>query len=319
MGIVVLPGDGIGPIVIEQALRVLRAVGFDRELLTMPFGLGAHQTHGDALPENTLRALLQHRVALLGAAATVPDPISPSPILRLRRQLGLELLVRPVWVEGERVTLVGHTWEGLYLQPELVVDDSVTLQRVVTAAGTQALLERACALARRKITFVDKPSVFRRTKELIERVASTLAFGGLAFEIVNADAFAAGFIKRPRDFDVVVAFSFVADVLSDLMAAVGGGIGLAPSAALGPAAAVFEPVHGTAPRRAHESPARVSPLGAIRAAAMLLEHVGEAERAARIERAIADPALPRTPDQGGAATTAEVGDAMIALVTKLTR
>jgi isocitrate/isopropylmalate dehydrogenase len=313
--LVVLPGDGVGPTVVEQALRALDATGWSQARVSLPFGVQAFERTGDTLPPATERALREADVALLGAGGTAHGAAQPSSILRLRRSLDLELLVRPVWIEGQRVTLVGHAWDGLYGQVDRADgEDVVRHERVVTGAGTRALLAHAASLATRRVTFVDKPSVFHHTRRLIEREAAAVTWGEASFEVVNADAFVARFLRAPRDFDVLVAYSFVGDVVSDLLAAVAGGVGVAPSISLGDELAVFEPVHGTAPRHVGEAPARVSPVGAIRAAALLLEHVGEAERAARVHAALDDHRLPRTPDQGGDATTADVGDHVVRLV-----
>lgn len=313
MTLVVLPGDGIGPAVVDEALRVLDAVGLTAPRVVMPFGVGAHESEGDALPARTKAALRRHGVALLGAAGTVHGAAQPSSILRLRRELGLSRLVRPVFLDGERITLIAHASDGLYHEPDTLGPDGVVVhRRVITPAGVAELLQEARARARRRITVVDKPSVFHETRRLFERAIEGAALSSFEVEIINADAFAAGFIKRPRAYDVVVALSFVGDVLSDLMAAVAGGVGHAPSIALGAGLAVFEPVHGTAPRRAGERPLRVSPIGAIRAAALLLEQLGERERATRVHSALDVPGLPSTPDQGGVATTRELGDALVA-------
>lgn len=312
MTVVLLPGDGIGPAVVEQARRALEATGFPGPFVTRPFGLGAHQRRGDALPPATVDALRTHRVALLGAGGTVPDAPQPSSILRLRRELGLDLLVRPVFLGARRITLVCHAWDGLYAEHDAEgPEGTVTHRRVVTEEGTRSLLRCALTRARNRVTFVDKPSVFHHTRRLIERVAADLDFAGIPFDIVNADAFATAAVRRLADHDVVVAYSFVGDLLSDLLAALTGGVGLAPSISLGPGLTVFEPIHGTAWRRADERPLRVNPVGALRAAALLLEHLGDHTRAERLHAALDDPTLPRTPDAGGAATTEEVGTAVV--------
>ncbi|MFZ5481190.1 MAG: isocitrate/isopropylmalate family dehydrogenase [Myxococcota bacterium] len=259
MLIPVLPGDGIGPVVIAEALRVLRAVGVN-DFLELPFGHRCRVETGEALPEATAIAIERAGVALLGAATTDGGP---SPILALRRRLGLDLMVRP----AAGLVLVGHAFEGLYWEPE-----AEHPRWVVTEAGTRRLLAEAFARATRRVTFVDKPTVLRRQATLARACAPP---SPVPFEIVNADAFVAAVLRDRGRYDVVVANSFVADVLADLFAALDGGVGAAPSASLGERVAVFEPVHGSAPRRAGEDPPRVDPTGAIRAAAMLLAHVGD--------------------------------------------
>ncbi len=315
MTLVVLAGDGIGPTVIAEALKVLDAVGFDAPRLHLPFGRSAVAEHGQSLPAITAAAIRTHRVALLGAGGTVAETEQPSSILRLRRELGLDLLERPVWIEGRRLTLIGHAFEGLYARADRRDGDDVVHERVVRRAGLDRLFAHARRRTSGRVTFVDKPSVFHETGALIEARARAHGFGERRFELLNADAFAASVLRDPSRYETVLALSFVGDVLSDVLAAVAGGVGSAPSVSLGGGLAVFEPIHGTAPRRASETPPRVNPVGAIRAAALCLEHLGRRALADRIHAALLDPELPSTRDRGGDATTAEVGDAVAAAVS----
>jgi isocitrate/isopropylmalate dehydrogenase len=303
----VLPGDGIGPIVIEAAVRVLRAAGAPVEFETYPFGLGAFLRTGQALPPETEAAVRAAGVALLGAATT-PERGCASPILALRRRLGLDVLVRPVEVLG--ITVVCHAAEGLYAAPES--EDAVAVRRL-TAAGCARVLGVALERAERRVTVVDKPTVFRASAALW-RDAIAAATPAVPVDLLNADAFVAALVRDPRRFEVVVAESFTGDVLSDLVAALGDGMPRAPSIALGRGCAVFEPVHGSAPRHAGDDPPRVTPVGAVRAGALLLRHLGHLDSAARIEAAVAALRTegPRTPDQGGTATTGQVTEALVA-------
>lgn len=311
-----LAGDGIGPAVIDEALKVLEAVGFDEPLLPLPFGRSAYVTAGETLPMATADAIREHGVALLGAGGTVLEAAEPSSILRLRRELQLDLLERPVWIEGRRLTLIGHAFEGLYARRDRRDGERVVHERVIQKAGLDVLFAHACARTSGRVTFVDKPSVFHETRALIEASAADHGFGTGDFELVNADAFAASVLVDPSRYETVLALSFVGDVLSDVLAAVSGGVGSAPSVSLGKGLAVFEPIHGTAPRRAPERPLCVNPVGAIRAAALCLEHLERPELARRIHAALLEPSLPRTRDRGGSATTAEVGDAIAAAVAR---
>ena len=256
-----LRGDGIGPVVVEAAVRVLAAVGVT-DFEELPFGYAHFLRSGEALPLATLSAIRARGVALLGAATTPPAGLA-SPVLALRRALGLDLLVRP----AAGLTLVGHAFAGLYAEPE--VDQPRWL---VTPADVERLLGEAFRRARRRVTVVDKPTVLRRHAEMFRTI---LPPPDIDYELVNADFFVADLLRRhpAHGYEVVVATSFVADLLSDLFAALDGGVGTAPSASLGTGVAVFEPVHGSAPRRAVETPARVDPTGAILAGAMLLDHL----------------------------------------------
>ena len=291
MRIPVLPGDGIGPIVITEALKVLRAVGIDT-FEVLPFGYQSWLDCGDALPASTVTRIQEAGVALLGAATT-PEIGCASPILALRRTLGLDLLVRP----AAGLVLVGHAFEGLYFAPE-----EPEPRWVVTSAGAERLLTEAFSRARWKVTLVDKPTVLRHQAAIFRAAANPPP--GITFELVNADAFIADVLRHPDRYDVIAATSFVADLLSDLFAALDGGIGRAPSASLGLDVAVFEPVHGSAPRRV-EVPPEVDPTGAILAAAMLLDHLGEPDRASRVRLAVR-----RAGAVGG--TTASRGSVVVA-------
>ncbi len=179
----------------------------------------------------------------------------------------------------------------------------------MTEAGADRLLEQAFARARRSVVLVDKPTVLRGAAALFRAAAERHARPDIDFELVNADAFVARAVRAPASLDVVAATSFIADLLSDLLAALAGGVGTVPSASLGTEVAVFEPVHGSAPRHATISPPRINPEGAIRAAAMMLDHLGLEARASAL-RAGLSAALHdlSTPDRGGSATTEAFGE-----------
>lgn len=305
MRIPVLPGDGIGPIVIREALVVLRATSWDVEFVSLPFGLGSFEATQDAVPEATLDHVRRAGVALLGAATT-PDRGVPSPILALRRRLGLDVLVRPCRGPSLDVVVVGLAREGLYAEPERATPEGAVASRLLRPEAVDRVVAEAFARARRRVTVADKPTVLRHSADLWRAAGERHDRPGVAFEVVNADALADRLVRKPDTVDVLVGESFVADVFSDLAAALSGGIGRAPSASLGRGVAVFEPVHGSAPRRV-EDPPTVSPIGAILAAAMLLDHVGEPDRAERIRAAVAsvEPFPPDTPTTAiGAAVAA---------------
>lgn len=156
---------------------------------------------------------------------------------------------------------------------------------------------------------VDKPTVFLWTARLFHNADESVLTVNVHFEVVNADAFLARLLRGASGAPVVVALSFVGDLLSDLLAVPVGWVGAVASASRGPSLAVFEPVHGSAPTRATESPLQVNPLGAVRALGLLLEHVGETDAAAWVQVACDTLAL-HTPDRGGDATTIQNGQAL---------
>lgn len=297
----VLAGDGIGPAVTAEAQRVLHHLGW--RTVEHDFGHGCFLRTGEALPERTVRAVREAEVALVGAATSPPEGCA-SPILQLRRALALDLLVRPT----EHAVVVGHAFEGLYGEPEDPGPPAVA-RWIVTEAGADRLLAEAFARATDRVTLVDKPTVLRGAARIFRAAAERHARAGVRFELVNADAFVAAFVKQPLGWDVIAATSLFSDVLSDLTAAFDHGVGGAPSASLGRACAVFEPVHGSAPHRLADVPQRADPTGAILAVAMLLEHVGERDAAARVKAAVRAARAALDP---GRTPTTVVGDAVVA-------
>jgi isocitrate/isopropylmalate dehydrogenase len=309
--LLVLPGDGIGPVVIDEALRVLAAVGAPAPE-RLEFGLGCWERTGEVLPAATLLLVREVGCALLGAATT-PSVGPSSPILGLRRALDLDLWVRPA--PGLGIVVVCHTFAGLYGAAEEDRGDAAVAQQVLTAAQADRLVAEACRRATRRVTIVDKPTVFRASARLFEAALARHNRPHLQVELINADAFVAALVRDPTAFDIIAATSFVGDIVSDLVAALDGGLPLAASMSLGSACAVFEPVHGSAPRHAGVVPSRMNPIGAIRAAALWLRHVGEEGKADRVEGAVVQVLAEgrvRTPDLGGQATTREVGEAVVA-------
>ena len=275
----VLPGDGIGPLVTHAALEVLRAVG-QKDFAILPFGHDCWLRTGVSLPRETEQVIREQGVALLGAA-TSPKTGCTSPILTLRRRLELDLLIRP----AAGVVVVGHAFDGLYGQVEDPGPPAIA-QWIVTETGADRLVAEAFARATTRITLVDKPTVLRGAAELFRAAAVRHQRPGLAFELVNLDAFLARFIRDQRSYDILAATSLISDLLSDLTAALDCGIGGAPSASLGRACAIFEPVHGSAPKHANTQPPVMDPTGAILAAAMLLDHVGQGEASRAVQVAV---------------------------------
>jgi len=261
----VLAGDGIGPEVTDAAVAWLRAQGFEVPVLALPFGLACWRETGAALPPETLAAIRQHGVALVGAATT-PDQGCASPILALRRALGLSLQVRPM--PGGGPTLVIHEFAGLYAEPE-EPGPPVVSRWVLHPDQADELAREAFSRATRRVSFVDKPTVRRHAAALFRQAAAR--HETCAWELVNADAFVARLIQDPHAYDVIAATSFVGDLLSDLLAALGTGLPTAASMGLGPGVRVFEPVHGSAPHRVGTA----DPRGAIAAAGMLLAYVDQ--------------------------------------------
>lgn len=346
--IAVLPGDGIGPEVTQVALRVAEAAGFQAELEHHPIGWRLWREQGDPLPERTIEACRQADAVLLGAITSKPEKEAQeelveslqgrgltyrSPVLRLRQELGLSVNIRPA--KGNNVDLVvfRENTEDLYgghearpVPPALqehfpglpTGEGSAVTLRVVTQAATKRLCEAAFAHAERtgrdRITLVEKPNVLRATGGLVREVFQEVALDHprIAVDELNVDAACALLVREPERFQVIVATNLFGDILSDLGAELAGGLALAPSKNLGDTAALFEPVHGSAPAIAGRGVA--NPIGAVRTVALMAEHLGQEEPARRIEQAV-DHVLAETGqrmiDTGGHMDTKRIERALL--------
>ena len=318
--IVVVEGDGIGKEVVPAAVEVLDAVG-DFEFVTADAGDAVKAETGEALPQATYDAVADADATLFGAAGeTAADVILP-----LRTAVGSFVNVRPakaypgvdaVRPETDLVFLRENT-EGVYSAHEdRLSEDLSTLTRVVTTSASKQLATFACEFVddRDADTFqvVHKANVMRETDgRFRDAVLGVADQNGIDAEEVLMDAFATRVCLDPTQFDVVVTPNLAGDVLSDLAAGLVGGLGLLPSANIGPNNALFEPVHGTAPDIAGEGVA--NPSAAILSAAMLLDHLGYDDEAAAVDDAVESVLAegPRTADLGGSAGTDDVTDAVL--------
>ncbi len=319
--IAVLPGDGIGPEVIAQAVRVLQAVGeiFGHrfELAYFPIGGAALRETGVPFPPDTREGCLRSDAVLLGAVGAPefdanPPPLKPETgLLELRRSLGAfanlrpallyEPLVeasplRPEVVRGTDLLIVRELTGGLYFGMPRGIERDAEGQEVAvnTLRYSRAEIERVARIAfdaarrrRRKLTSVDKANVLE-TSQLWRRVVTEVAaeFPDVELEHIYVDACTMYLIKDPRRFDVIVTENMFGDILSDEAAMLTGSIGMLPSASIGGRVGLYEPVHGSAPDIAGKGVA--NPLAAIASAALMLRYSFElSAEAAAIERAIA--------------------------------
>jgi 3-isopropylmalate dehydrogenase len=335
--IAVIGGDGIGPEVIAEALKVLKAAVADNVIETTSYDLGAQQylRTGETLPASVLAEIAAHDAILLGA---VGDPNVPSGILerglvlRLRFEFDQYVNLRPVrlfpGVDSPLaattaapidILVVREGTEGAYIEAggilrkgtpaEIAMQESIN-----TAFGVGRVTRHAfgCAAARprRKLTLVHKTNVLAHAGDLWRRTfeATAADFAGVSADYCHVDAALMYLVTHPDLFDVIVTDNLFGDVLTALGAAIAGGIGLAASASINPdrtAPSTFEPVHGSAPDIAGKQ--KADPTAAILSAAMLCEHLGMTSEAARIEQAVADDLLERQ-GEWAARSTAEVGD-----------
>ncbi|MFD1686588.1 3-isopropylmalate dehydrogenase [Halobellus litoreus] len=318
--IVVIEGDGIGREVVPAAVSVLEAVG-DFEFVAAEAGDAVKEATGEALPQETYDTVADADATLFGAAGeTAADVILP-----LRTAVGSFVNVRPAraypGVEAVRpetdLVFLRENTEGVYAGHEdRLSDDLSTLTRVVTTSASERLAEYACEYVdeqgKKGFQVVHKANVMRETDgRFRDAVVDVADEAGVETEEVLMDAFATRVCLDPTQFDVVVCPNLAGDVLSDLAAGLVGGLGLLPSANVGPDNALFEPVHGTAPDIAGEGVA--NPSAAILSAAMLLDHLGYGDEAENVRTAVESVLEdgPRTADLGGDAGTEEVTTAVL--------
>ena len=333
----VIGGDGIGPEVTAEAFKVLQAATPDVTWKATDYDLGARRYHrtGETLPESALEEIRAHDVILLGA---IGDPSVPSGVLernlllRLRFELDHYVNLRPVrlypgvaspLVNGTPETIdmvvVREGTESLYAGAGGVLrrgtaQEVATQESLNTRFGVERVaryaFNQAMARPRRKLTLVHKTNVLTFAGDLWQRTVDSLVkeFPEVSVDYQHVDAATMFFVTHPERFDVIVTDNLFGDIITDLGAAVAGGIGLAASGNINPdgtAPSMFEPVHGSAPDIAGQS--KADPTAAILSAAMLCAHLGLSAAAAKIEQAVSGDVLARG---GSGRTTKEIGDAI---------
>src|SRR5205085_8519953 len=336
MKVAVLPGDGIGPEITDAALRVLTRLG-DFEIEEHAVGGAAIDSHGTALPDETLDACRAADAVLLAAVGgpkwDTTDPDRPRPeqgLLRLRKGLGLFANLRPVRavpalydasplrrdrIEGTDLIVVRELTGGIYFGESGREDGRAFDTCAYTVEEIERIARVAFEIARAKVTSVDKANVLessRLWREVVIRVHSE-EFPWVQLEHVLVDNAAMQLVSAPRHFDTILTENMFGDILSDEAAMLTGSIGMLPSASLGASGpGLFEPVHGSAPDIAGQGSA--NPLAMILSAAMMLRHGLLLEREAAAVESAVERALDgglRTPDLGGAASTAQATDAVL--------
>jgi isocitrate dehydrogenase (NAD+) len=317
-------GDGIGPEIMEATLAVLATAGASFDWDEQLGGVAAVNEAGTPLPDATVESIRRTRLALKGPLTTPVGTGFRSVNVALRREFDLYANVRPTVsivpggrYDGVDIVLVRENTEGLYVGFETHIpvdgDPKAVAQSVaiVTRHGCERIvryaLEYALARGRRKVTIVHKANILKAVSGLfleVGREVSRAYEGRLIVDDMIIDACAMKLVLDPAQFDVIVTTNMFGDILSDEIAGLVGGLGLAPGANIGERAAIFEAVHGSAPDIAGRGIANPSAL--ILAAAMMLDHVGEPDRATRIRRALERTIRQdgvRTRDLGGHATT----------------
>jgi 3-isopropylmalate dehydrogenase len=322
VNVVLLPGDGIGPEVVGEAARVLAVVTPDVQLAEHAIGGAAIAAFGEPLPAATLGACLAADAVLMGAVGAGDYAWSEQNpedgMFALRRELDVYANLRPTTGDGIDLMIVRELVGGLYFgargtRPDGTVFDTCEYH----PDQVRRVLRKAFEIARARggrLTSVDKANVLA-TSRMWRGIAEELAADNadVAVDHMLVDTAAMRMVQDPSQFDVIVTENTFGDILSDIAAALAGGLGEAASACLADGApGLFEPVHGTAPDIAGQGIA--NPTATLRSTALLLEHgLGRAEAARRLTAALDRVALlGGTPDQGGTWGTTDVGDAVIA-------
>jgi 3-isopropylmalate dehydrogenase len=347
--IAVIPGDGIGPEVVREAVRVLKHLGETRELqlkfVDFDWGADKFLKDGVTLPDGALETLSEDFDAILAGA--FGDPRVPSNkhaediLLGMRRGLDLYINLRPVRLLDDRLTpLVNRTTseinfvvfrentEGAYVgaggflkqgtADEIALQDEVNTRRGVERIVIAAF-EYARAKGRKRVTMADKSNVQRFGGDLWQRVFKEVAatYPDIEANHQYVDAMAMFMVLNPAQYEVIVSNNLFGDILTDLGAAIQGGLGLAASGNIHPGkVSLFEPVHGSAPPLASKGIA--NPIGAILTSAMMLEYLGFQTLSDEIEEAVrgAVSARETTRDLGGELSTEQAGNAIIARLGK---
>jgi len=329
--IAVIPGDGIGPEIMNATLRVIDALDCGLSYEFADAGVVALEKHGDLLPQATIDLIAKHTVALKGPLTTPIGGGFTSINVTLRRKFDLYSNVRPAIsfpgtkarYENIDIITVRENTEGAYLaegQTTTGEGDSEVATSMIrnTRPGMQRICKYAFEMARKKgrkkVTAVHKANIMKTSSGLFLTVAREVAkdYPDIDFNEMIVDNACMQLVMNPYQFDVIVTTNLFGDILSDLCAGLVGGLGLAPGANIGKEAAIFEAVHGSAPDIAGQK--KANPCALLLAAADMLDHLDMVAKATRLRSAIRDvmDAGDRTtPDVGGTGTTDTFGDAIV--------
>jgi isocitrate dehydrogenase (NAD+) len=326
--VTLIPGDGIGPELAEATRRVLDATGIGFEWEVVEAGEATIATHGTPLPDGVLESIRRNKIALKGPITTPVGSGFRSVNVGLRQALNLYASLRPARsmagvpsrFEGVDLVIVRENTEDLYGGIEhMVGPDAAESIKIITRGASERIarfaFEYAVANGRRKVTAVHKANIMKLSDGLFLEACRTVADGYAArieFEDRIIDNMCMQLVQKPELYDVLVLPNLYGDIVSDLAAGLVGGLGVAPGANIGDDAAVFEPVHGSAPKYAGQN--RANPTAMILSGALMLRHLGYAEAGERVERAVREviaEGRTTTSDLGGSAGTREFADSVI--------
>ncbi len=343
--ITLIPGDGIGPEVTSAARAVIEAAGVDIEWDVRPAGMKVGEETGNPLPESVFDSIARTRIALKGPTATpfgeayrversakgadgdTKTRVYPSVAIALRKELQLFANVRPVKsypgvasrYSGVDIVLFRENSEDLYLGRERMVDaDTAEALKIITRSATERMAKFSAeymqCLGRKRVTIGHKSNVLKLTDGLFLKASHEVlaAYPGITADSRVIDALCMELVLKPESFDCLLLANLYGDIVSDLLAGVVGGLGLAPGANLGNDCAMFEAVHGTAPDIAGKDMA--NPLSMILSSVMLLRYIGEAAAADRVDAALSQVLVEKrdvTRDLGGEAGTRRMTQAIV--------
>ena len=326
--VTLIPGDGIGPELAEATRRVLDATGIEFEWEVVEAGEATIAAHGTPLPEAVLESIRRNKVAIKGPVTTPVGEGFRSVNVSLRQALGLYANLRPARsmqgvvsrFDGIDLVIVRENTEDLYAGIEHRVGrDAAESIKIITREASERIarfaFEYAVANGRRKVTAVHKANIMKLSDGLFLESCRTVAAdyaGRIEFEDRIVDNMCMQLVQKPELYDVLVLPNLYGDIVSDLAAGLVGGLGVAPGANIGPDAAVFEAVHGSAPKYAGQN--KANPTALILSGALMLRHLGHPDVAGRLEdalRAVVAEGRSVTYDLGGNAGTSQFADAII--------
>ena len=328
--VTLIPGDGIGPDITAATKTVVEATGVKIKWEEIQAGEAAIKDWGTPLPDNVIESIKKNRVALKGPLTTPIGSGYRSINVELRKRLDLYTNLRPARsfagidtrYQGIDLVVVRENTEDLYAGVEhMVGEDAAESIKIITRKGSQRIVKFAFEYAkkhgRKKVTAVHKANIMKFSDGLFLEVARTVAedYPEIEFEDRIVDNMSMQLVQKPEIYDVMVMPNLYGDILSDLCAGLVGGLGVAPGANIGDEFAIFEPVHGTAPKYAGMN--RANPMAMILSAVLMLEYLEEFEAAAGVTGALEEVLRERkalTKDLGGSATSSEFGEAIAAKI-----
>jgi len=333
--VTLIPGDGTGPELVTASRRVLEATGIQFDWDVQEAGADVMDKYGTPLPDLVLDSIRKNKVALKGPITTPVGTGFRSVNVAIRKALDLYANLRParsmkgipVCHENVDVVVVRENTEGLYagIEHDVIPNEAAESIRIITRRGTERIVrfafEYARANGRRLVTAVHKANILKATDGLYLKVAREVAeeYSDIEFNDRIVDNMCMQLVQRPYEYDVLVCPNLFGDILSDLASGLVGGLGVAPGANIGKDLAVFEPVHGSAPKYAGMN--KVNPMATILSGALMLRHLGEIDAGRRVEDAVAAVIaegrsvtydLKPTRDDPTAVGTREMADAIIA-------